>query len=237
MSADPDHEVIDSPEALLHHLFEAHGVQEAAGVDAATAPVHFWLRRHAELDRAARLEAARAADPDPPPRGAARADPAAGAAPRRGPAATADPAEAAPRRAAAFADPLVEAVARALTGRGHDERRVRAAIRGWPARDGQPAGEAGVRAALVEPMLRAAAERLLGDPRGDPGGDHQQPVAPPSAPAGAQAGDQAPWEAGPWPPREPAKKAPAARPAPGPRRDTADDDLWALADALQGRRG
>src|SRR5919197_6621106 len=151
VSSDPDHEVIDSPEALLHHLFEAHGVQQAAGVDAATAPVHFWLRRHAELERAARLEAARAAaDPDPPPRGAARADPSAAAAPRRGPAATADPAEAGPpRRAAAFADPLVEAVARALTGRGHDERRVRAAIRGWPARDGQPGGEAGVRAALV----------------------------------------------------------------------------------------
>ena len=29
MSADADHEVIDSPEALFRHLYEEHGVEEA----------------------------------------------------------------------------------------------------------------------------------------------------------------------------------------------------------------
>src|ERR671924_1160459 len=54
MSADADHEVIDSPEALFHHLYEAHHVEEALDLDPETAPVQFWLRRHAELERQAR---------------------------------------------------------------------------------------------------------------------------------------------------------------------------------------
>ena len=65
MFADADHETIDSPEALFRHLYEEHGVTEALDLDPETAPVQFWLRRHAELERAQR--AARRADPAPPP--------------------------------------------------------------------------------------------------------------------------------------------------------------------------
>src|ERR687897_321810 len=54
MSADADHEVIDSPGALFRHLYEEHGVEEARDLDPETAPLQFWLRRHAELERAGR---------------------------------------------------------------------------------------------------------------------------------------------------------------------------------------
>ncbi|HTE70692.1 MAG TPA: hypothetical protein VK942_18345, partial [Actinomycetes bacterium] len=64
MSADADHEVIDSPEALIRHLYEEHGVEEARDLDPETAPVQFWLRRHAELEREQRL-ARRDAEPRP----------------------------------------------------------------------------------------------------------------------------------------------------------------------------
>jgi hypothetical protein len=139
MSADADHEVIDSPEALFRHLYEAHHVEEALDLDPETAPVQFWLRRHAELERQA-PPAPRPAEPAPPP-------PAAGL---QG------------RRPAPFGDPLVEAVARALAGRGHDEAAVRGAIRGYASPGGGRTGEAAVHGDFVEPMLRAAAERLLG---------------------------------------------------------------------------
>jgi hypothetical protein len=138
MSADADHEVIDSPEALFHHLYEAHHVEEALDLDPETAPVQFWLRRHAELERQARV-APRPAEPAPRPAAA-------------GPQA---------RRPAPFGDPLVEAVARALAGRGHDEAAVRGAIRGYASPAGGRTGEAAVRGDFVEPMLRVAAERLL----------------------------------------------------------------------------
>src|SRR6266699_2095556 len=48
-----DHEVIDSPQALFRHLYEAHGLVEALDLDPDTAPLQFWLRRHTELERAA----------------------------------------------------------------------------------------------------------------------------------------------------------------------------------------
>ena len=64
MSADADHEVIDSPEALFRHLYEEHGVEEARDLDPDSAPLQFWLRRHADLERAQR--AARR-QPDRPP--------------------------------------------------------------------------------------------------------------------------------------------------------------------------
>ena len=48
-----DHEVIDSPQALFRHLYEAHGLVEALDLDRDTAPLQFWLRRHTELERAA----------------------------------------------------------------------------------------------------------------------------------------------------------------------------------------
>jgi hypothetical protein len=147
MSADADHEVIDSPEALFRHLYDAHHVEEALDLDPETAPVQFWLRRHAELERQARA-APRPAEPAPRPAAAGVQG----------------------RRPAPFGDPLVEAVARALAGRGHDEAAVRGAIRGYTSPAGGRTGEAAVRGDFVEPMLRAAAERLLaaGDPAGPP---------------------------------------------------------------------
>ncbi|HEX8134250.1 MAG TPA: hypothetical protein VF880_12595, partial [Actinomycetes bacterium] len=145
MSADADHEVIDSPEALFRHLYEAHHVEEALDLDPETAPVQFWLRRHAELERQARA-APRPAGPAPGP---TEPGPRPAAAGLQG------------RRPAPFGDPLVEAVARALAGRGHDEAAVRGAIRGYASPAGGRTGEVAVRGDFVEPMLWAAAERLL----------------------------------------------------------------------------
>jgi hypothetical protein len=238
MSADADHEVIDSPEALFRHLYEAHHVEEALDLDPETAPVHFWLRRHAELEREAR-------GPRTPPAVRPPAAPTAG------------------RRPAAFGDPLVEAVARALAGRGHDEAAVRGAIRAYASPSGGRTGEAAVRGDFVEPMLRAAAERLLGAP------DRAAP--PPRAPAASPREDRRPeptrQEAArpkptrqePTPPeatrQEPTRPEPARPEAAwaglwadlgdgGTRRGaaeraagTADDDLMAIADAVQRRRG
>ena len=54
MFADADHEVIDSPAALFRHLYEEHGVEEARDLDPDSAPLQFWVRRHADLERAQR---------------------------------------------------------------------------------------------------------------------------------------------------------------------------------------
>jgi hypothetical protein len=214
MSTDADHEVIDSPEALFRHLYEAHQVEEALDLDPASAPVQFWLRRHAELEREAGT-ARRPAEPGPRP-------PAAG---RDG------------RRPAGFGDPLVEAVARALAGRGHDEAAVRGAIRGYASPAGGRTGEAAVRGDFVEPMLLAAAERLLGAGRGA-----AQPGRPGHAPAGRPEGNrpegnrpEAAW-AGLWADLDlgdgGTRRGAAERPG-----EAADDDLMAIADAVQRRRG
>jgi translation initiation factor IF-2 len=262
MSTDADHEVIDSPEALFRHLYEAHQVEEALDLDPASAPVQFWLRRHAELERARRETGRRPAEPGPRP-------PAAG---RDG------------RRPAGFGDPLVEAVARALAGRGHDEAAVRGAIRGYASLAGGRTGEAAVRGDFVEPMLRAAAERLLGagEGAGPPAPAGRAPAAPPQAnrpeserpEAGRPEGSGEPRGGAPvgrpegcgeprgGPPvdrsegsREPRGGAPvrpeaawaglwadlgeggAARRAAAGRPAGADDDLMAIADAVQRRRG
>jgi hypothetical protein len=221
MSTDADHEVIDSPEALFRHLYEAHQVEEALDLDPASAPVQFWLRRHAELEREAGT-AQPPAEPGPRP-------PAAG---RDG------------RRPAGFGDPLVEAVARALAGRGHDEAAVRGAIRGYASPAGGRTGEAAVRGDFVEPMLRAAAERLLGpgEGAGPPVRAGRAPAAPPQAnrpeaerpEAGRpEAGrPEAAW-AGLWADLgdDGTRRAAAGRAA------GADDDLMAIADAVQRRRG
>jgi hypothetical protein len=247
MSADADHEVIDSPEALFRHLYEAHHVEEALDLDPETAPVHFWLRRHAELEREARTP--RTSPPAPP----------------------------AGRRPAAFGDPLVEAVARALAGRGHDEAAVRGAIRAYasPAGGGRT-GEAAVRGDFVEPMLRAAAERLLGAPdraapppraghapaaspregrRPEPA--RQEPTKPePTRPEATRQEPTRPDATRQEPTRpEPTRQDPARPEAAwaglwadlgdgGTRRGAAeraagaaDDDLMAIADAVQRRRG
>jgi hypothetical protein len=228
MFADADHEVIASPEALFRHLYEEHGVTEALELDPETAPVQFWLRRHAELERAQR--AARRSDPPPDPEAGAPRPPE-GAPPPRDPAPRAEPqppprarpqpgpraeprSEAPPgregRRHARFGDPLLAAMTRALVGRGHDEAAVRSAIRSFPAGGGDPAGEAGVRAAFVEPMLQAVTEHLL-----DPGGPRRPGPASPAAST---------------PPPAPARPAPAAPPPPPPRREEAarPEAAWAV---------
>ena len=67
MFSDADHEIIDSPEALFRHLYEEHGVEEARELDPDTAPLQFWLRRHADLERAERAARRPNQPPDPPP--------------------------------------------------------------------------------------------------------------------------------------------------------------------------
>jgi hypothetical protein len=191
MSADADHEVIDSPEALFRHLYEAHGVQEALELDPETAPVQFWVRRHAELEREARV------DPSRHPPGVPWTPPVeARPEPRSEPVAAQRPEGPGPgregRRPAAFGDPLVEAVARALAGRGYGEAAVRGAIRGYASPAGGRTGEAALRGDLIEPMLRAAAERLLGAAQQPPPaervpGSAQQPPPTSRRPAEPQA--------------------------------------------------
>jgi hypothetical protein len=272
MFADADHEVIDSPEALFRHLYEEHGVEEARDLDPETAPLQFWLRRHTDLERAqraARRQAEPPADPpDPPverepaPRPRAEPRPQAPFQPeprsRPDPRPQPPPPPGAERRHARFGDPLVEAVARALAGRGHDEAAVRSAIRSF---DGGPGGEAGIRAVFVEPMLQSAAERLLGAGGARPPAARAQPApaAPPPQPSRPAA------RGGPTP-EEPSRPAagtdralaapeeaarpeaawavlwsdladPGRRPAAGA--DGADDDgddLMAVANAVQTRR-
>jgi hypothetical protein len=238
--SDADHEVIDSPEALFRHLYDEHGVEEARDLDPETAPVQFWLRRHAELERAQRA-ARRHEDPPPDPR--PRPDPRPAPEPR-------PEARAQAGRRPRFGDPLVEAMARALAGRGHDEAAVRAAIRSFDDGGGEPA----VRAAFIEPMLQAAAERLLGarptaaDRSQRPASATGPPPPNPSAPAA------------PAPPPEPPAASPAAaaeaarpeaawavlwadladtrRPGGDGRRPAGGDgdDLMAVADAVQQQR-
>jgi hypothetical protein len=226
--SDADHEVIDSPEALFRHLYDEHGVEEARDLDPETAPIQFWLRRHAELERAQRSARRRddtAAEPEP------RADPAPEARPRPDPEARprAESRPAPGRRPAGFGDPLVESLARALAGRGHDEAAVRAAIRSFAGDGGQPAGEAAVRAAFVEPMLRSAAERLLGTraEAPSPSPTSAPAAAPPTEPARPEAAWAVLW----------ADLAESRRPG-GERGSGGEDgdDLMAVANAVQQQR-
>jgi hypothetical protein len=242
MSTDADHEVIDSTEALFRHLYEEHGVEEARDLDPETAPVQFWLRRHAELERAqrsARRQPNPPPEPEPWPEPGGRAQPP----PRSGP----PPGARDGRRHAGFGDPLLEAMTRALVGRGHEEAVVRTAIRSFPAAGGQPAGEAGVRAAFVEPMLRAVAEHLLGAGGARRPPARPQPAAAPSAPARPQPAPAPSAPARPQPAAAPARAAatPPPRPSAAPARPAAREEparpeavwagLWAdLADT--GRR-
>ena len=267
MFSDADHEVIDSPEALFRHLYEEHGVEEAADLDPETAPVQFWLRRHAELQRAERSAGRQPAPPPPPepepgpeprreeprPEGRAR-----GEAPFRPPSRSQPPPGAREgRRHAGFGDPLLEAMTRALVGRGHDEAAVRSAIRSFPAAGGQPGGEAGIRAAFVEPMLRSLADHLLAPdgPRRPPARSQPRPAAasaPPPPPRRA-APDRPPTRNTPAPPKareDPARPEavwaglwadlaePSRRAGEGGAGAAGDDgdDLMAVANAVQARR-
>jgi len=187
------------------------------------------------------------ADPRPQP------DPRPQQGPRRPPAGRAQPAAGGRegRRHAGFGDPLLEALTRAMVGRGHDEAAVRSAIRSFPAAAGQPAGEAGVRAAFVEPMLQAVADHLLA-----PGGPRRpRPAGAPPVPPRAAAPSPAHPAPDPAPPPPPEAPPQPARPeaawavlwadlADGGRRagdgkgpaGEEGDDLMAVANAVQARR-
>ena len=210
MSEDADHEVIDSPQALFRHLYEAHHLQEARDLDPYTAPVQFWMRKHNELEREARPNAGTRADRRAGTPGDRRApEPEDWWAPAPG-----------ERRARAgvdvepFEDPLVEALVMALVGRGHDERRVRGFVRSYVSPDGARTGADGVRAWFVGPVLDAIADRL---------------AAGPDTPAGPAAHPTPAGRAGPGAPT-----APDARSGPGGRAP-APDDVMAIADVLQGQ--
>jgi hypothetical protein len=228
MSVDDEHEVIDSPAALFRHLSEAHGLDDARDLDPVTTPVHPWLRRHADLERAARLAAARRRED--------AAAPAAAAPDRTAPAETA-PAPPSGQQGAGFRDPLVEALARGLARRGHDERRLRAAVRAYVSPDGRRKGEDGVRAELIGPLLDSLAAELDGGRSGArapaPGPSQAASPSPPRAtPPGRPTQDDvmALADAVQGQRRAPARPGGAAVAAP------ADDDVMALANAVQRRR-
>src|SRR6266516_1720402 len=104
-----DHEIIDSPEALFQHLYEAHNVEEARDLDPLSAPLQFWLRRHAELERESHLHGQAPLEPRDTEREPAREprprvfDRDRVQEPRRSPSQPQ-----APPQARLFADPLVE---------------------------------------------------------------------------------------------------------------------------------
>ena len=251
MFADADHEVLDSPEALFRHLYDEHGVEEARDLDPETAPLQFWLRRHADLERAQRGPRRQPEPPtrpesEPGPRAEPRTRPPQPGARPRGEPRSPSPPPAAGKRHAGFGDPLVEATARALAGRGFVEAAVRSAIRAFHAAGPGPAGEAGVRAAFVEPMLQSVAEHLLGagGSRRPAARPQPPPTAPPLPPA-RPAADPAPAAAREEPARpeaawavlwadlaDPGRRAAAATGEP----DDDGDDLMAVANAIQSRR-
>jgi hypothetical protein len=114
-----------------------------------------------------------------------------------------------------FADPLVEAVAVALIGRGLDERRVRRGLSTFTGADRRH-GEDAVRATFVVPMLDALAAHLAGNPQNraqwppptwTPSRDAAEDRQPPRTPDRAGRERSAP-------PREPAPAAPPRNPVP-----------------------
>ena len=208
MPDDFDHEVIDSPQALLRHLYEAHGVEEALDLDPATAPLQFWLRRHAELERGSRAP------------GEARPAPQQAPQPRRDPPGRESPAPSGPRYRP-FADPLVEAVTAALARRGLEERQVRRWIASYSSPDGRGGGEDGVRASFLDPILDALAAHVSG--AGAPDLDADFMAIADALQSRRPRGGRGRREAAATPP---------------PRRPADDrDDYMALADAVQQRRG
>jgi hypothetical protein len=210
MPDDLDHEVIDSPEALLRHLYEAHGVEEARDLDPATAPVQFWLRKHVELERAGggpRTPATGPRTPAPGPRAPE---------PWPEPRAQAQPPASGPRYRP-FSDPLVEAAAVALVRRGLEEREVRRWIASYSSADGRRSGEEAVRTGFLTPALDALAARVGGGVGRTPPPAGQPLTPPPATTPPAPAASRTP--------------APPGQPAPSP-----DADFMAIADVLQSRR-
>ncbi len=209
MPDDLDHEVIDSPQALFRHLYEAHGLVEALDLDPATAPLQFWLRKHAELERSpsrAVVQDRTATVPDRPPASGRHL------LPRRS---TAEGGSVGlslgtPTAALATPPPAGRGAARsrgpanpgATTGQGSGPRfrpfadplveAVAAALvarglderqvrRGLSSFTGVDGrhGEDAVRAAFIAPMLEALAAELARDPRGRA----RRPQPPPASPA------------------------------------------------------
>src|SRR6266511_2487791 len=229
MPDDLDHEVIDSPQALFRHLYEAHGLVEALDLEPTTAPLQLWLRKHAELERStarAVVQDRMATVPDRPP---------------------ASGRHLLPRRSTAEGGSVglsLGTPTAALVARGLDERQVRRGLSSFTGADGRH-GEVAVRAAFVAPMLEALAAELAGDPRGRA----RRPQPPPASPPRDAASPPAPAA----PRRGTAPSAPAAAraeaPAPEPETWVAqplaargagpepDDDFMTLADALQRRHG
>jgi hypothetical protein len=202
MPDDLDHEVIDSPQALFRHLYEAHGLVEALDLDPETAPLQFWLRRHAELERAAGRSAAQ---------DRAAATPIGGGSPWRRPGNLgATPGQGAGPRFRPFADPLVEALAVALVGRGLDERQVRLGLSTFTGRGGRH-GEEAVRSAFIAPVLEALAAHLTGNVGAPP--PPPEP-APPERVAGGPVGRESA-------PRQPPGREPVAGRAKPPGREPA----------------
>ena len=203
MPDDLDHEVIDSPQALFRHLYEAHGLVEALDLDPATAPLQFWLRRHTELERAASRPAA-----GRPTGERLSGDLAAGRHLAAGSLAAAVTGAGSGPRFRPFADPLVEALAAALVGRGLDERWVRRGLSTYTGTDGRH-GEEAVRTAFVAPMLEAVAAQLAGGP---PSRAPWPPATPRTAPR--EAAGQDPTRRAPAPRQPPTRRAPAPRQPP-----------------------
>jgi len=225
MPDDFDHEVLDSPEALLRHLYEVHGVEEARDANPVTAPIQFWIRKHAELERDAG-----APPPDPRP---APPDPRATATERHAAARPAgEPRPPAPPgpRYRPFADPLVEAVATALVRHGLEERQVRRWIASHPGPDGRRGGEEAVRASFLAPVLEALAARI--------GGTGVGATATAPAPAATDLDADFMAIADVLQSRR-RRSGRGHREPPAASREPADhhDDYMALADAVQHRRG
>jgi hypothetical protein len=210
MPDDLDHEVIDSPQALFRHLYEAHGLVEALDLDSETAPLQFWLRRHAELERAA----ARSAAQD------RTAAPIGGGSPWRRPGNLgATPGQGAGPRFRPFADPLVEALAVALVGRGLDERQVRRGLSTFTGRGGRH-GEEAVRSAFIAPVLEALAAHLAGNVGAPPPAEPAPPERAAGRPVGRESEPRQPpgREPGAGRPEPPAREPAAGRTKPAPVR-------------------
>ncbi len=240
MSEDADHEVIASPQALFRHLYEAHHLQEARDLDPYTAPLQFWIRRHNELERAARLgargrdgEDEAAGTQGPPPADQRRPQPPE----RRRP----QPPD---QRRAQPPDQRRPQAPDQRRPQAPDQRRAQAPER----RRAPPQGDRQARngaAGFEDPLVEALVMALVGRGHDERRvrGFVRSYVTPDGAQTGA-AGVRA-WFAGPvldaiaerLSAGPAARAGPATRPGTGGRSPAPDDDVMAIADLLQGRRG
>src|SRR6266540_3265599 len=220
MPDDLDHEVIDSPQALFRHLYEAHGLVEALDLDPATAPLQFWLRKHAELERStarAVVQDRMATVPDRPP--------ASGRHPL-------------PRRSTAEGGSVglslgtpTAALATPPPAGGGARSRGPANPGAVPdARSHRPRAHRGTPPRPPRPLPRGGAPRHRRQRRREPRRQRRSPR--PGWRSSRRGGQREPAA----PPRTtpPAASPPASGP---PSRPEPDDDFMTLADALQRRHG